>query len=177
MLIVAGLTALYTFRMVWLVFFGEPREQLHAHDAQTAMKISLGLLAAGSLVTWLAAGPFGSLLKSTLPFHEIDALPTLQVVTEVLTAPATWLALGVIAIGLAMWWWRENLKGIANALQGLSKVAADSFGFEWINRQVVAGTENSAEALRYTQTGQLNWNVVGIVAGLIIVLAIVIVGA
>ena len=38
----AGLTAMYTLRMVYLVFFGDPRSQLHAHDAQTAMKVSLG---------------------------------------------------------------------------------------------------------------------------------------
>jgi NADH-quinone oxidoreductase subunit L len=177
MLIGTGLTALYTFRMVWLVFFGEPREPLQGHDAQTAMKVSLGLLAAGALVSWLAAGPFGALLKSTLPLHAIDALPTLQLVMEIVTAPPTWLALGVIAIGLAVWWWREPLKGLAQALQGLGQVAADSFGFEWINRTVVAVTENSAEALRATQTGLLNWNLVGIVAGLIIILAIVLVGA
>jgi NADH-quinone oxidoreductase subunit L len=177
MLIGAGLTALYTFRMVWLVFYGEPHEHLHGHDAQPAMKISLGLLAAGSLVTWLVAGPFGEMLKTTLPMHEIEALPTWQMALNVIAAPATWLALVVIAIGLAMWWWREKLKGLARALQGLGQAAADSFGFEWINRQVVAGTDGAAETLRHTQTGQLNWNIVGIVAGLIIVLAIVIVGA
>jgi NADH-quinone oxidoreductase subunit L len=32
MVIGAGLTACYTFRMVWLVFFGEPRAHLHAHE-------------------------------------------------------------------------------------------------------------------------------------------------
>ena len=33
MLIGAGMTALYTFRCVWMVFYGEPRSPLHAHDA------------------------------------------------------------------------------------------------------------------------------------------------
>jgi NADH-quinone oxidoreductase subunit L len=177
MLFVAGLTALYTFRMVWLVFFGAQREHLHGHDAQPAMKVALGLLAAGTLTTWLAGGPFAEFLKSTLPFHEIHALNTLELVLEILEAPATYVALACVAIGLAMWWWREKLQGAANALQGLGRLAADSFGFEAINRHVVGDVEMSAEALRVTQTGQLNWNVVGIVAGLIIVLTIMIVGA
>ncbi len=48
MVFTAGLTALYTFRCVWMVFFGEPRSELHAHDAGKAMKVSLTLLAIGS---------------------------------------------------------------------------------------------------------------------------------
>jgi len=51
MVLVAGMTAFYTFRMTWLVFFGGAREGLHAHDAGNAMKVSLGLLAWGSLTT------------------------------------------------------------------------------------------------------------------------------
>jgi NADH-quinone oxidoreductase subunit L len=58
MLLGAGMTAFYTLRMTWLVFFGEARESLHVHDAGSAMKTSLGLLAAGTLTTWLLADPF-----------------------------------------------------------------------------------------------------------------------
>ncbi len=177
MLIGAGLTALYTFRMVWLVFFGDPREPLHGHDAQTAMKIALGLLAAGTLTTWLLGGPFSELIQSTLPFHNIQRVTTLELCLEVIAAPATWLALGVVAIGLAAWWWRDRLTRLAAALQGVGKIAADSFGFEALNRFVVKDVERSAEALRTTQTGLLNWNIVGIVAALILVLVIVIAGA
>ena len=43
-LITTGLTALYTTRMVWLVFFGKARSKLHAHDATPAMRFSLGTL-------------------------------------------------------------------------------------------------------------------------------------
>jgi NADH-quinone oxidoreductase subunit L len=176
MLLVAGLTALYTFRMVWLVFFGAPREQLHGHDAQPAMKVALGLLAAGTLTTWLAGGPFADLLKNTLPFHEIHALTTLALALEIIEAPATWLALACVAAGLALWWWRDRLQGVAGALQGLGRMAANSFGFEVINRSVVSTVEQTAEGLRVTQTGQVNWNVVGIVAGLVIVLVIMLAG-
>lgn len=177
MLIVAGITAFYTFRCVWLVFFGEPRKELHAHDAGNFMKTALIPLAALSLVTWLAAGPFSELLKSTLPHHEIEAVSTMFVVEEVLKAPATWIALVVIALGLTAWWQREKLTGLGRSLKGLGNVAADSFGFEAINHGVVDGVQAAAESLRVTQTGLLNWNIASILIGLIVVLVILVMGA
>jgi NADH-quinone oxidoreductase subunit L len=147
------------------------------HDAGVFMKIALIPLAALSLVTWLAAGPFSDLLHATLPHHEIHSVSTLTVVEEVLMAPATWIAMLVIAAGLIAWWQRDKLGGLANSLSGLGNLAKDSFGFETINRWIVSGTQSSAEALRVTQTGLLNWNVASIIIGLIIVLVILMVGA
>ena len=46
------------------------------------------------------------------------------------------IALIVIALGLAAWWWRGKLTGLSNALKGVGRVAADSFGFEAINRGI-----------------------------------------
>lgn len=176
MLIGAGLTALYTFRCVYLVFYGAPRSKLHGHDAGPAMKVALIPLAAGTLLTWLLVDPFSKLLAETLPAHGLEHLTLGEMVSELVSLP-TLLALVVVALGLAAWWWRDSLTGLAKSLQGLGKVAADSFGFEAINRGVVKTTQNSAEALRNTQTGLLNWNVLGILAALIIVLAVVALGA
>jgi hypothetical protein len=99
------------------------------------------------------------------------------VVEEVVKAPATYIALLVIAIGLACWWQRDKLSGLSNALNGLGKAATDSFGFEAINRGVVNGVQSSAESLRGTQTGLLNWNIAAILIGLIVVLVILVMGA
>jgi NADH-quinone oxidoreductase subunit L len=172
MLIGVGMTALYTLRMVYLVFFGEPRSQLHAHEATRAMKVSLGLLAFGSLTTWLLAGPLNELLTSTLPFHTFTEFTTGEMVQEVITSPATYLALVVIAIGALCWWQRNRLVGITRHLQKLGRAGTNSFGFEAINRGVVRVTQNTAETLRMTQTGLLSWNVAGIAVGLIVVLVI-----
>jgi NADH-quinone oxidoreductase subunit L len=168
----AGLTALYTTRMVYLVFYGDERSRLRAHDAQTAMKVALGVLAFGAWTTWLLAGPLYQLLTSTLPFHHLPELTTLDMIGEVLTAPATYLALLVVALGAACWWKRNALRGLTQHLQGLARAATNSFGFEAINRGVVRVTQNTAEALRMTQTGLLSWNVAGIVIGLIVVLIV-----
>jgi NADH-quinone oxidoreductase subunit L len=177
MLVGAGLTALYTFRMVWMVFYGESHVKGHPHDAGTAMRWALIPLAIGTCLTWLLAGPFADLMKSTLPFHEVEAETTLHLLTMVVTAPATLVALLVIAVGVVAWWKRDALQGVAKGLSGIGTAAANSFGFEAINRAVVKGTQDGAEALRPTQTGLLNWNVFGILACLVIVLAALAFGA
>jgi NADH-quinone oxidoreductase subunit L len=184
MLAGAGLTALYTYRVVWLVFFGTPRSATNAHDAAPFMRISLIILAFGTLTTWLLAGPFSQQINAAFAPYLTEAqyeaapvLSTLQMVLEVLTAPATWIALVVIALGLAAWWWRAKLVGVGERLRWLATMATDSFGFEWINRSVVRVTLKCAETLRVTQTGVLNWNILGIVGGLIFVLAVIIMGA
>jgi NADH-quinone oxidoreductase subunit L len=175
----AGLTAFYTFRMVWMVFYAPGEAHLEpaahnshaAHDAPMAMRIPLLLLAFASFTSWLLAGPFSNLLAETLPMHEVEAETTLHMVVTVLTAPATWIALLVIAAGLAAWQFRRRLAGLGKSLGWLSRLAQDGFGFERVNSWVVDTTRSAADGLRPLQTGQLNWNLVGLVGGLILVLA------
>jgi hypothetical protein len=52
-----------------------------------------------------------------------------------------------------------------------------SFGFEPINHFVVQGISKFAERLRATQTGELNWNILGIISGLLLVLVVLWLGA
>jgi NADH-quinone oxidoreductase subunit L len=96
---------------------------------------------------------------------------------EVVSAPATWLALVVVALGLIAWWQRKQLELISEPLRDLARVAEKSFGFEAINQSVVQTVQTAAEELRGMQTGILNWNVLGIVAALVAVLLILAMGA
>jgi len=169
MLLGAGMTAFYTFRMTWLVFFGEARESLHVHDAGKAMKVSLGLLAIGTLTTWLLAGPFSEMLHETLPFHSIHSMNLAGLASEIFMAPATYVALTVVALGLAVFWMvRRQATGRREAWTDV--LSRESFGFDWLNRQVVARTVQLASVLQKTQTGVLSWNVVGIIGALLAVL-------
>jgi NADH-quinone oxidoreductase subunit L len=177
MMVGAGLTACYTFRMVWLVFFGEARTRLHAHDATAAMRVSLALLTVGTIFTWQLAGPFAHFLEVTLPFHKIHALGTAEVVGEILVAPLTWVALGIISLGLLAWLRRDQLTFLADSFDWLAVAASKSFGFEWINEQVIGVTQAVANALRVTQPGHLSWNLVGIIGGLVAVLILLTWGA
>lgn len=177
MVFVAGLTALYTIRCVWMVFYGQPRSDYHAHKTGTAMKVALIPLAFGALVTWLAAGRFSVLLgEGTLPFNKIEPLPLKEMIHEVISIP-TLIALVVIACGVALWLLRDKLGGLIDALKGVRKISEDSFGFEAINRGVVNGVQSAAEAIRVTQTGLLNWNLVGVLAAVIILFVFLAMGA
>ncbi len=175
MLFGAGLTAFYSLRMVWLVFFGAEREHLHVHEAGLMMKISLGLLALGAFVTWLFFGAVNELLSSTLPFHEIESETTLEVVTAILSARGTWFALLVVALGAGLFWLRGRRTALAD--NWLRPLVEMSFGFEAINYVVVNGISRFAERLRTTQTGELNWNILGIIGGLLLVLVVLWMGA
>jgi NADH-quinone oxidoreductase subunit L len=177
MLFGAGLTALYTFRCVWMVFYGKAREHGHVHDAGLAMRFALFPLALGTLSTWLLAGPFSRLLSETLPHHHLHAASTGAILLEVVTAPATALALGVVALGLLAWWFRDRLLLFSEALRDIGWLAEHSFGFEAVNTALVNGIQSFSEDLRGLQTGLLSWNVFGIIAGLVVVLLIVALGA
>jgi NADH-quinone oxidoreductase subunit L len=177
MLVCSGLTALYTFRMVWLVFYGQRRGEQAVHDAPGAMRVSLFVLALATLTTWLLAGPFGDLLNRSVAFPGLSVGGTGEVVLRILGAWPTWLALAVVALGLGAWWWRERWAPVAARLRFLSRAAAEDFGFGWLNRVIVRGVRGAAEGVAITQTGQLNWNVLGIVGGLVIVLAALLVGS
>jgi NADH-quinone oxidoreductase subunit L len=175
MLVGAGLTALYTFRFLQMVFWGEARGGAHVHDAGPAMKVALVPLALGTLTTWLLAGDFWHFLGKALPGgHEAESTGALLV--KIATAPATFVALAVVAAGLGAWWQRARLAALAGALRGVGTMASNSFGFEAINRGVVRATVESAEALRVTHSGVLNWNILAILAGLVVILAILALG-
>jgi NADH-quinone oxidoreductase subunit L len=168
MLLGGGLTALYGLRLVDLTFNGEPRGE-GGHDAGRAMRVSLALLAFGTLTSWLLAGPMSQLVASTMPSQGLEPATSLEIVAEVVRAPATWLALAVTLIGLAVWRFRGRLAGLAAALRPLADWGQRGLGFDWMNTQIVRATIASTSALRRTQTGQLAWNVAGVLIGLFVV--------
>jgi NADH-quinone oxidoreductase subunit L len=172
----AGLTAFYTLRMVWLVFFGEERESLHVHQTGSAMKVSLGILALGTSTTWLFFGSLNGLLSTTLPFHGLEQESTLELATAIISVPSTWFALLIVALGFGLFWLRGRESSLA-AGGWLTPLVDSSFGFESINRIVVQGVYKIAERFSRTQTGELNWNILGIISALLVVLVTLWLGA
>jgi NADH-quinone oxidoreductase subunit L len=178
MLVTVGLTALYTLRAVWMVFFA-PATGVHAHEAGPAMKTALIPLAAGALISWLLAGPFHDLFVRTLPLHFPSATAeatgmaeTWSVAREILLAPGTWLAVGVAVVGAALWAGRAGFAWIGTRLQGLRRAADAGYGFEAINRGVMKAVQGTGEGLRVTQSGLLNWNVGAMVIAVIVLLGV-----
>jgi NADH-quinone oxidoreductase subunit L len=177
MLIGAGITALYTARMISLVFYHQPAQLEPSHDAPTAMRFSLAILSIGTFTTWLLAGPFSQILNETLPFHDLRYLQTFEMALEIIESPETWLALLVILIGISTWRFQHAFQAILKILRPISNFAKEGLGFDWVNAQIVKGIQSAATAIRYTQTGILSWNVLGIFGGLVILFIILAWGA
>lgn len=171
MLVGVGITGLYSIRMVVLVFYKQPQVDKDVYDAPKIMRFSLAILAFGTLTTWLLIGPFSQRLTGSLPYHNLHYEDTLTVVVEIITSPWTYLALAVVCLGLLAWILRARFVRITEALKPAAEFTRQGLGFEWLNLQIIRLTNSAAEALRKLQTGQLNWNVVGIVAGLVVILA------
>jgi NADH-quinone oxidoreductase subunit L len=174
MMICVGITALYSLRLVWMVFYGDARGTEPAHDGLPAMRISLALLAFGTLTSWLLAGGLSGMLAGSLPFHEIETVGTLTMASKIFLAAPTWTALGVITLGAGLWIARGALGKWTHVFK---PVVTSGLGFEWVNQRIVNMTKRTAAILQRTQTGQLNWNIAGILAGLVLILLILARGA
>jgi len=100
---VAGLTAFYMFRQVFMVFYGECRAdhetQHHLHESPSAMTIPLWILAGGSVVAgllWIphVFQPFEEWLEPVMAHHAVHAEATAGVGTE--------LGLMVLSVAVAL---------------------------------------------------------------------------
>ena len=173
MLFVAGLTGLYTIRMVMLVFYEPPQIEKNVHDAPTVMRISLFILAFLTLTTWLLVGRLDRILAESLPYHNLEPESTAAILTEILTSAATWITVVIVLLFASIWFWRAKLTNLTRRLSPLIDFINADYGFEWINQRVSRLTVRAASALQITQTGQLSWNIVAVVASLVILLAII----
>ncbi len=167
MLIGAGMTAFYTLRMTWLVFFGTERAQLNVHPTGAAMKIPLGILSFSAFTSWLLFGRLNNLLVRTLPFHGLHFESTRDAVQAVLSAPITWLALLTIFLGCGLFW---LMRGKAMLIPKHDWLVSSSFGFELFNEWIGRVMQNLSSTMQTTQTGQLNWNIFGVLGALLAVL-------
>ena len=173
MLIGAGITALYTIRMISLVFFGEANEEKQLHLPSITMQIPLGILGIGSLTTWLLLEKLNIVLIETLPFHHFEETPIWETILHIIETPATWIAMAVIAIGILLWIFRDLFKVVVKALNPLVKFLDAGMGFEHLNQGVSYITKAGGEVLRKTQTGSMNWNLAGVMGGLLLLLLVV----
>jgi len=75
------------------------------------------------------------------------------------------------------WFTRDSIKSVTKIFNKTGIFAQNSFGFETINNAIETGVQSFAERLRVFQTGQLSWNIFGIVFGLVVVIAVLVIGA
>ncbi|MGH8207501.1 MAG: proton-conducting transporter membrane subunit, partial [Steroidobacteraceae bacterium] len=146
-------TALYTFRMMFLTFHGPERldhhAQEHFHDVGWDMKGPLVALAIPSLLAGYVAGPvlFGGYFGSSimvLPGHDVVAqlgrewAGTLAFALHAfVSAPLYIAALGVLAAWVFVLHKPQWGDAMRERLVLLNRILVNKFYFDWFNEQVV----------------------------------------
>lgn len=176
----AAITALYTARLCRMVFFIPPqREQTEERPrVPLSMSLPLALLAAAVISAWLLAAPFATWMQATLPFHSGQILPHRAAESlisfHVFLAPATLIVLILTSIGLYQGW-RMGAAADTSSRFAPHIGRIESF-FGNAAGAVTVATRQSATLLQRAQTGQINWNIAGIVLGLIAILIVILQG-
>jgi NADH-quinone oxidoreductase subunit L len=194
-LIVAGLTALYMFRIYFVTFWGSGRSEHihHAHEAPAVMLIPLVILAVLSVVA-------GFVPMST--FVGIGEAGERHGINLVVAVPAT--AAALLGIGLAWFFYggqTDRSSRAAEAFGRLHGVVKQKFYVDevylfitkqilfrfvaqpvaWFDRHIVDGgvnlsawiTRTTGDKLKYLQTGQVQVYGMWFVAGMLFLLLIV----
>ncbi|MGB3223504.1 MAG: NADH-quinone oxidoreductase subunit L [Desulforhopalus sp.] len=129
--LVAGMTAYYTFRMIFLVFHGEPRDKEaydHAHEPPAVMTIPLVILAVGAAFAGVLNLPaiFGGSLNVShwLAPSLADHHPHVSVWIEIMAIASS---VGVVAIGLYIAYKKFGQGAEEPEYTGFAKVGYNKF--------------------------------------------------
>ena len=149
-------TALYTFRMFFLVFHGRPRMDAHAlehlHESPAVITVPLiglaipSVLAGAALVGPMLFGDYFHDAIRVLPGNDVLAewgrhySGVLGFVAHGLSAPPVWLAVAGVATAWYLYLARPELpERLRGALRPLHALLAKGYGFDAFYRWVVAG--------------------------------------
>ncbi len=147
-------TALYSFRLVFMTFHGRERmdehTREHLHESPWVVTLPLIALAIPSIaIGWLTVGPvvFGGFFDGALvqaadgPIAELDEEfhgPG-SFVLHAATSPALWLAFAGIATAWYLYLKRPELpERIATRFARLNRLLVNKYYFDWFNEIVVA---------------------------------------
>lgn len=191
------LTSLYTFRLIFLVFFGDSRTPVSRRPGW-AMQVPVWVLAALSIAGGFDQTPFARLMRTALPLSpEAHSGP----ITE--TGSSLAAALAFAAGLLVAWFFFLRRPALAAAVAAnpagnlLHRFWASGWGFDWLYDRlfvrpvlwaarvnkgdlidaVYNGIARLAElswrVLSLTENGRLRWYAAGIAAGSVVFVAIV----
>jgi NADH-quinone oxidoreductase subunit L len=147
--LVAFLTTFYMFRLVFVVFFGQPKSHLDQHPPKSRLiAYPLVVLAVASVlggfigITQFIAPLFPAVTESApvfAPFEPFKAAPT-----------AAWLELAAFAVGLAaafVWYARAESDPLPAKLPGLSRLLRGKFYFDEFYAEVIALGQDAPAAV------------------------------
>ncbi len=192
------LTSLYTFRMIFLVFFGEAHTQAVKKPGY-AMLIPCVVLALLSIASGYLKTPFARFLETVLPWNgaDVHATPISELTSEVIAALV--FLLGVYLAYVLFLRRRAYATRLASSAVGsvLHRFWISDWGMDWLYDRtlvrplvwlaridkddcidgfytgVARVNEIAWRVLRNTETGKLRWYAAGIAAGSIVFIAVV----
>jgi len=194
--ITAVLTVAYAFRGYYLVFCGT--EGPHVHEAPAAMTVPLVTLASGAVLSWLLAG-FQSTSLETSGLH-VEAMSLGTFLAHTFTEPALLLSLLALACGLLIYWFRRDVGGwLKESAPSVAGAIGCGYGFDALYFAILRGLFAVAAVLRISieagldavnyltarlvawlghwtrklQTGDAAFNTLGVVLGLVLILAVI----
>ena len=141
--IAAALTAFYTWRQVFMTFFGKPRASAevmaHAHESPAVMLIPLGVLSLGALFGGIVfhgvfiGDQWQSFWKQAIDIETVEHI--LHAMHTEVPAWAKWLPTVAMALGLVTAWYAymkapEVPKAFAARHQGLYKFLLNKWYFD-----------------------------------------------
>src|SRR5882724_804738 len=148
------ITALYTFRMFFMTFHGEPRmdhhTKEHLHESPWVVTVPLVMLAIPSaLIGWFTVKPmlFGGYFDGAI--HVLPANDVLARLGEEFHGPGAfmWSALTALPVWFAAlgvftaWWFFLKNPALADSaarrFKWLHTTLVDKYGFDWFNEHVI----------------------------------------
>src|SRR5882762_661854 len=199
-LIGAFITSIYTFRMVFITFFGEAKTHV-GHPVGKSITIPLVVLAGLSLVGGFIELPhnlghvelFSDFLRPVLP--EVEVRPGAEHAEWIVQAVAAVISLGGVYLAWYFYLKRPELPGrLKVAVSDLHQLWFSGWGFDalydavFVRPFVFLATINKDDVIdkayvglvslagffhrvfAYTQSGLMRWYVMGIVIGAILIL-------
>jgi len=191
------LTTLYTFRMIFLVFFGEARSEVTKRPGKV-MLIPCFVLAFLSIVSGYVKTPFARFLETVLPWTEgAHSVPITELASEVIAALV--FLMGVYLAYIFFLRKRAYAAALASSVAGsaLHQFWFSDWGMDWlydrlfvkplvwfarINKGdfidgfytgIARMNELAWRILSRTETGRLRWYAAGIAAGSVVFIAVV----
>ncbi len=174
LIIAAFFTAAYSWRLYWLTFQGNRRTEAVVHEAPWAMAVPLIILAAGSTFFWLYISPYTSSMVISLPQYPVAHIALSELIHHSFTYPIIWVTF-VVAVLLAVFTLRWKAT-VINAYHRPSTITLPLMRAYWFdifyNRVIVKRLFGFWQWFRRVQTGDLNYNNLGIIVGFVIFLVL-----
>lgn len=169
----AVVTALYSCRMYWLVFRGEPE----AREAPWQMTTPLAILGFFTLVSWLSIGGYAKTMAESMPLYHIHEKSVKSLVVGTVTSPTISVTIIVLLVVLyALVAYRERFFSLMAEETPRVSLARRGYRFDDLYGWLVDGFKGLCVLSRRLQTGDANLNMLGVVIGLWVMLLLIYLG-